>query len=44
MIHFMDLEMSRGDKAIAPSSGADGGVIKQIAKDDEETVWKAWGI
>lgn len=36
-INFMDLEMSRSDKAITLLSG-DGGVIKPIAGDDEEVV------
>lgn len=35
-INFMDLEMSRGDKAIALLSGDGGGVIKPIANRDEE--------
>lgn len=39
-INFMDLEMSRGDKAITLLSGDGGGVIKPIASDDEEVVWK----
>lgn len=39
-INFMDLEMSRGDKAITLLSGDGGGVIKPIAGDDEEVVWK----
>lgn len=37
-INFMDLEMSRGDKAITLLSGDGGGVIKPIAGDDEEVV------
>lgn len=37
-INFMDLEMSRGDKAITLLSVDDGGVIKPIANDDEEMV------
>ncbi|KAK2883089.1 hypothetical protein Q8A73_022022 [Channa argus] len=37
-INFMDLEMSRGDKAITLLSGDGGGVIKPIASDDEEVV------
>lgn len=32
--------MSRGDKAITLLSGDGGGVIKPIASDDEEVVWK----
>lgn len=32
--------MSRGDKAITLLSGDGGGVIKPIAGDDEEVVWK----
>lgn len=39
-INFMDLEMSRSDKAITLLSGDGGGVIKPIAGDDEEVVWK----
>lgn len=39
-INFMDLEMSRGDKAITLLSGDGRGVIKPIASDDEEVVWK----
>lgn len=45
-INFMDLEMSRSDKAITLLSGDGGGVIKPIAGDDEEVVWKKkqpWG-
>lgn len=44
-INFMDLEMSRGDKAITLLSGDGGGVIKPIASNDEEVVWKKkpWG-
>lgn len=34
-INFMDLEMSRGDKAIILLSGDGGGVIKPIASYDE---------
>lgn len=37
-INFMDLEMSRGDKAITLLSEDGGGVIKPIASDDEEVV------
>lgn len=37
-INFMDLEMSRSDKAITLLSGDGGGVIKLIAGDDEEVV------
>lgn len=37
-INFMDLEMSRGDKAITLLSGDGGGVIKTIASHDEELV------
>lgn len=37
-INFMDLEMSRSDKAITLLSGDGGGVIKSIAGDDEEVV------
>lgn len=37
-INFMDLEMSRSDKAITLLSGDGGGVIKPIAGDDEEVV------
>lgn len=39
-INFMDLEMSRGDKAITLLSADGGGVIKLIASDDEEVVGK----
>lgn len=39
-INFMDLEMSRGDKAITLLSGDGGGVIKPIASYDEEVVKK----
>lgn len=39
-INFMDLEMSRSDKAITLLSGDGGGVIKPIASNDEEVVWK----
>lgn len=38
IINFMDLEMSRSDKAITLLSGDGGGVIKPIAGDDEEVV------
>lgn len=37
-INFMDLEMSRSDKAITLLSVDGGGVIKPIAGDDEEVV------
>lgn len=43
-INFMDLEMSRGDKAITLLSGGGGGVIKPIAKrwwggDKKKALW-----
>lgn len=50
-INFMDLEMSRGDRAIALLSGDGGGVIKPIASRDEEvakrerkTATRGWNL
>lgn len=43
-INLIDLEMSRGDKAITLLSGDGRSVIKPIASNDEEVVWKKpWG-